>query len=451
MPDPYKVRIPLRTEGIALPEFEVNDLEVRETNRSRSEERKNSDKDFELIASFEAEPEERDQKTAEMHERAQRLAQIISFLTSRGVVAETPMKTYRADKEVQVTQMSGTTVVPSDWDDFFIDLYEALETSEEISKEVLRALRWYATGLASEHYTDRFLAFWLALEIQAKPKKKSAEEIDPDVENPVDQAMDAMRDEIESDYIKSRVNHFISERIRDESIPEAVAREIRETLGDNHSTVHEGLENQIKSFQRDRSNLVHDGESIEDVKNKASTLESYNRLLFKRKLDPIFSEEYDSNKFPDATSVSRVTSLYIILADHPNGLTEDELRKEAFAATRDFEKTAEIMGLTAPIHDFESIGIVEDDRDGETVYKLDGDGPLFGCPACGDEFKDLFLLTRHLSDTDVEETDDGIDYHSGEHGEWRAEQGLAGDEREMREIDSWTTQRREELIVDQEE
>jgi hypothetical protein len=448
MPDPYEVRIPLRTEGISLPEIDFDGLEMRETSRSQREDRREGDKEFELVASFEAEPEDREEKKTEMHERAQKLAQIISFLTSRGVVAETPLKTYRADKRVQLTEESGTTVIPSGWDGFFVDLFETLEGTDEIDEEVIRALRWYAAGLVSEHYTDRFLMFWLALEIQADPQEKSPEEIDPDVENPVEQAMQAVRDEIESNYIKGRVNGFIAERIRDESIPEAVAREIRETLGEDHSSVHNGLESEMKSFQKDRSNLVHDGVPIDDVKDKAGTLESHNRLLLKRKLDPIFTGEYDSGMFPDATAVPRVEALQIILAEHPDGLTKDELRKEAFAATRDFEKAAQIVGLTAPIHDLENMGVVGEEHDGETIYKLADDGPMFECPVCGDEFETLFVLTRHLTDADAEEGDEGMEYHSGEHGEWRAGHGMAEDRWEMREVESWTHERREELMVD---
>lgn len=450
MPDPYEVRIPLQTEGIALPEIDFDGLEIRETTRSQNEDRQQGDKDFELIAHFEAEPEEREDKKAEIHERAQQLAQIISFLTSRGVVAETPLKTYRADKTVQITDMSGTTIIPSGWDSFFIDLFEALERTDEINEEVIRGLRWYAAGLASEHSTDRFLMFWLALEIQARPQEKLPEDIDPDVDDPVGQAMQAVRDEVKSDYVKGRVNQFIAERIRDESIPEAVAREIRETLGEDHPSVHDELESEMKDFQRDRSNLVHDGVPIDDVKDKAGTLESHNRLLLKRKLDAIFIDEYDSDKFPDATAVPRVTSLQIILADHPDGLTKDELRKEAFAATRDFEEAAQIVGLTAPIHDLGNMGVVEEERDGETVYKLANDGPRFECPVCGDEFETLFILTRHLTDADAEEGEEGMNYHSGEHGEWRAAQGLARNRREMREVEAWTHDRREELMTEEE-
>lgn len=409
-----------------MPEIAFDGLEISETTRSQNEDRRQGDKDFELIAHFEAEPEEREDKKAEMHERAQQLAQIISFLTSRGVVTETPLKTYRADKTVQITDMSGTTIIPSGWDSFFIDLFEVLERTDEINEEVIRVLRWYAAGLASEHSTDRFLMFWLALEIQARPQEKSPEDIDPDVDDPVGQAMQTVRDEVKSDYVKGRVNQFIAERIRDESIPEAVAREIRETLGEDHPSVHDRLESEMKDFQRDRSNLVHDGVPIDDVKDKTGTLESHNRLLLKRKLDPIFIDEYDSDKFPDATAVPRVTSPQIILADHPDGLTKDELRKEAFAATRDFEKAAQIVGLTTPIHNLENMGVVEEERDGETVYKLANDGPIFECPVCGDEFETLFILTRHLTDADAEEGEEGMNYHSGEHGEWRVAQGLAG-------------------------
>ncbi|QRV17438.1 hypothetical protein JMJ58_21010 (plasmid) [Haloterrigena salifodinae] len=446
MTDPYEVRIPLRTENISLPQFDVNGLEVRETARSGSEDRRDSDKDFELIASFEAAREERDEKKGGMHERAQRLGHIISFLTGQGVVAETPLKTYRSDKRVQVTETSGTTVVPNDWGDFFIDIYTALEKANEIDEEVLRALRWYTTGVASEHHTDRFLAFWLALEIQAESQEKSANEIDPDVEEPVEQAMAAVRKNIESNYVKSRVNDFIAEYIRDETIPEAIAQEILDILGENHSTADEELESKIKSLQNDRSNLVHHGKPIDDVKRKATTLESYNRLLLKRKLDPIFSDDYDSDKFPEAAEVPLGTALQIILADHPDGLTKEELRKEAFAATRDFEQAARIVELIGPAHDLENLGIVED-----TVYKLDSDGPVFVCPVCDDEFEVEFSLTRHLADADSEETDEGGDYHSGEHGEWRAEKGLAENQREWRKVDAWITEHREEVMVENEE
>ena len=443
MANPYEVRIPLRTEGISLPEIEVDRLKVRETSRSRHEERRIGDKDFELVANFEAEPEEKEKKRTEMHRRSQRLAQIISFLTNRGVIAETPMKTYRADNNIQVTAESGTTNIPSDWGDFFVDIYESIDDTDEIGESVMRALRWYATGLASEHHTDRFLSFWLALEIQAESQRKDPEEIDPEVDKPVEQAMEVVREEVKSNKVKMRVNQYISERIRDESIPEAVAREIQETLNENHPRVPDKIEGQMKDFQRDRSNLVHHGESIDDVKSKAGTLESYNKSLLKRKLDPIFSGEYDSNKFPDAAIVDRVTSLQIILADHPDGLTEEELRKEAFAATRDFRKAAEIIGLTTPIHELEDI--VEERRNDETVYKLNGTGPIFVCPVCDEEFKEIFLLTRHLTDTDAEDVNDKRDYHTGEHGTWREKQGLAKDNRELWEVDSWAHENREEL------
>ncbi|WP_162989904.1 hypothetical protein [Natronorubrum halophilum] len=446
MPDSYEVRIPIRTESISLPEFNVNGLKVRETPRSRSEDRRASDKRFEFIANFQAEQDERDEKTKEMHERAQRLSHIISFLTGHGVVAETPLKTYRPDSRVRITETSGATVIPSDWENFFVDLYEVLEESDEIDTEILRALRWFTRGLASEHPTDRFLAFWLALEIQVKAQEKSADEIDPNVEDPVEQAMEAMRNGIESDYVKSRVNQFIAEAIRDETIPEAIAREIRETLGENHSIVNNELEGKIRSFQSDRSDLVHDGDPIDEVKSKASTLESYNRLLLKRKLDPVFVEEYGSDMFPDATEVPRATALQIILADNPDGLTKAELRKEAFAATRDFQQTARIVELLGPHHDLENLGIVED-----SVYKLDRDGPVFVCPVCGDEFEVVFALIRHLTDADAVETDEGMDYHSGEHGEWRADQELAENKREWREVDSWVTKRREKLRADDKE
>jgi hypothetical protein len=448
MPDPYEVRIPLRTEGISLPELDFDGFEMRETSRSRQGDRQEGAKEFELVASFEAEPDEREEKKAEMHERAQKLAQIISFLTSRGIVAETPLKTYRADKHIQLTEESGTTVIPSGWEGFFVDLFEALEDTDEIDEEVMRALRWYATGLASEHPTDRFLMFWLALEIQADPEGKSPEEIDPDVDEPVEQAMQAVRDEIKSNYVKGRVNQFIAERIRDESIPEAVARELRATLGEDHPSVHDGLEDEMKSFQGDRSNLVHDGVPIDDVKTKAGTLESHNRLLLKRKLDPIFAEDYNSDKFPDATAVPRISALQTILADYPDGLTKSELREEAFAATRDFDKAAQIIELTAPIHDPKNMGIVEEERDGETIYKLADNGLMFECPVCSDEFETAFILTRHLTDADAEEREEGMEYHSGEHGEWRADHGMVRDRREMREVEAWTHESREELMVD---
>jgi len=57
-------------------------------------------------------------------------------------------------------------------------------------------------------------------------------------------------------------------------------------------------------------------------------------------------------------------------------------------------------------------------------------------------------ITRHLTDADAEEGDEGMEYHSGEHGEWRAGHGMAEDRREMREVESWTHERREELMID---
>lgn len=94
------------------------------------------------------------------------------------------------------------------------------------------------------------------------------------------------------------------------------------------------------------------------------------------------------------------------------------------------------------------MGVVEEERDGETVYKLADDGPKFECPVCGDEFETLFVLTRHLTDADAEEGDEGMDYLAGEHGEWRADRGIAEERREMRKVESWTHEHREELMVD---
>jgi len=248
MPAPYETRIPIRVDEVEFPSFEVRGLELQETQQSRKEDRDRGDREFELIARFKAEPENHDEQKSQKHQQALRLGELITLLTEHSVVAKTPLKSYRTDRHVQVTDISGTDAFPEDLIGYLQGLFDNLETTiestDDIAEDTLRSLRWYTTGLAADDETDQFLAFWLALEILAERQEREQpniqsrashvmqtirthvqsqdmiDEIEGFIDRQVtenvgssdadaDQAMDAVVRNVNDDYIKQRVNDFI--------------------------------------------------------------------------------------------------------------------------------------------------------------------------------------------------------------------------------------------------
>lgn len=75
--------MPLRTPNLELPEVEIDGLTIRETNTSEDREQFD-DKEYEIVAEFEADRDEVGQKKAESYERAKRFAYLFSFVTENG-------------------------------------------------------------------------------------------------------------------------------------------------------------------------------------------------------------------------------------------------------------------------------------------------------------------------------------------------------------------------------
>lgn len=369
MSKPYEIRIPLRTEGITLPETDFEEFKIQETMRSRMGESPTY-KTFELVAGFDAEANEVEKKKSEIYQRAQTLAQVLSFLTCHGIVAETPWKTYRTDQSVQHIRESTTFPIPREMDGLLVNIFSSVKESDELDDGTMRALRWYALGLASERPKDRLIMFWFTLENQSTPKEISKQKQGPEFLEAVEHAEDVIKGEVKENDVRSRLIQFIKEKLREESIPEAVAREIKETLGEDHPRVAGDLQEEMRVCQKARSNIVHKGFTHQDEEELAKKLESYSRFVLQRKLSPVFRGKYESKHFPAATTASNPQILEMILADYPQGLTENELLKEAFTATRDIRKAARAAAFARSPKAEIRPGVAEKKEDGNKVYFL---------------------------------------------------------------------------------
>ncbi|MDS0300916.1 HEPN domain-containing protein [Halogeometricum sp. S1BR25-6] len=369
MSKPYEVRIPLRTEGITLPEIDLEEFKIQETTRSRMDESLTY-KTFELVAGFDAEANEVEERRSEIYQRAQRLAQILSFLTCHGIVAETPWKTYRSDQSVQHIRESAIFPMPREMNGLLFNIFTSVEESNEIDEGTMRALRWYALGLASERPKDRLIMFWFTLENQSKPKEISKQKQGHEFVEAVEHAEDVVKDEIKENDVRSRLIEFLKRDLRWESIPEAVAREVKETLGNDHPRIADDLEEEMKACQTARSDLVHNGSTDKNEEELANKLESYCRFVLQRKLSPVFRGKYESKHFPAATTASNPQILEMILANYPQGLTENELLKEAFTATRDMRKAARAAAFAKSPEAETRPGVAEKKEDGNQVYFL---------------------------------------------------------------------------------
>lgn len=493
MPASYETRIPIRVDEVEFPSFEVRGLELQETQQSRKEDRDRSDREFELIARFEAEPENHDEQKEQKHQQALRLGELITLLTEHSVVAETPLKSYRTDRTVQVTDISGTDAFPEDLIGYLRDLFDNLETTiestDDIAEDTLRSLRWYTTGLAANDETDQFLAFWLALEIIAERQEREQpniqsrashamqtirthvqsqdmiDEIESFIDRQVtedvgisdadaDQAMDAVVRNVNDDYIKQRVNDFISKEIKHddynrESTAEAIEREVRETVGEEHSLVHMGMLSELSTWEDDRNALVHAGVPIENPAEKVPRMERYLKTVLRHKLDPIFTGHYASSIYPDADEVPETTALRTVLREAGQPLTAEEVEREIFAASRDIRTVREVRQLLdGHLVDLDDLGIQETTFQGDTAYEFVGQEIRFECPVCPDQFDSSYQLARHLAEEDFQDTSDGPDYHVGDHGEWREDEGLPCERRELHGIERWVLDNEDEVLVD---
>lgn len=327
---------------------------------------------------------------------------------------------------------SGTTVFPHEWYEHIETIFDNLESNVPADDEILRSLRWYSRSTIQDDDTDAFLSLWLSLEILSDKQKKTIPELDSDSGDPVEEGMEAIRQNVDSTYLKQEINSFIAERLRDESIPESIERELRETLGEQHSIVGEGLLPRLKQMQRDRSNLVHDGEPIDDLKNKKSRLDRIVRFLLKSKLDTVFTGEYDSDFFWEGPQIPFENTLHLVMSQYDRPLELDEIEKEVVAANRDIQVLEEAMeAFSSSTH--EKIG-VEEVEDGK--YQFVGYGYTIGCPVCDEGFETRYLLAYHLAWSDVDR-ESGSDFHEGAHGSWREDEGFPADEPATNAIEGW--------------
>lgn len=201
--------MPLRTPNLQLPEVEIDGLTIRETNASEDREQLD-DKEYEIVAEFEAERDEVGQKKAESHERAKRFAYLFSFVTGNGILVEEPRRAYSVSRGGLV-ETTGTTLFPHEWYKHIEAIFDNLENNISANDEILRSLRWYSQSTVQGDDTDAFLSLWLSLEILSDKQEKTIAELDSIPGNPVDEAMRTIRQNVDSSYLKQEINDFLRE------------------------------------------------------------------------------------------------------------------------------------------------------------------------------------------------------------------------------------------------
>ncbi|WP_135855210.1 HEPN domain-containing protein [Halorussus salinus] len=495
MSNPYGVRIPLRlAPDFQLPNVQTSNLTIRKVTGSGDSD---SDPDYEILAEFSANTDEVDEKKQEMYKEATNLGELFSFVSGKGVVTGPPHKPYRQDKTVQVTATGGTFNYPKAWAEFIVDLYENFKATD-FDESTKNAMRWYSSGLSRENPTDRFLSFWLALEIlsdkynvgdptvsknlkreakraikearsaiQSELTQDAADIISEEVErfvkrdllnepgvrdDEIETAREAVVDNISSTAMKGKISTFLANELGSHNedhgdIVDAIVELLRNTLGRGHPEVTEDLPKEIGTLYGSRNGLVHEGTPIENVHQKADQLEEFVCLVLKRRLDPVFIGEYDSSYFPESEFFYFDENLVqVLLHDEQRVLTENELFQRILAAKRVLRSNRRIGYLIADVMNADHLGIEVEESNGTKTFEYIGTNQSFECPVCGEMFDGTFFLARHLVKTDsILSTSLNRNRGVGNHAKWLLENDLPVDHIGLKETYDWVDRNREEL------
>ena len=279
---------------------------------------------------------------------AQRIVNTLSFVTEEGLVLGEPYDPVPRDVPNQST-MDGVPQINSYILDISSNTYSNIQEQFESNSQLDRALRWYRLGKSTVTPEDKYVAFWTGLEASVEQERILTD----DEEEAYDRVQDGIADLIydtedydeeegELDDLKDSIKRNIG-WAKKESIPDAIYRNIQNIVDNKDIPNVDGdsLRSKISTLSGDRADVVHRGEEVENVRQKAAYLE----LLLRRLIEDSLSDPY-SNLFPNKPKTPdhsfRVNpdEWFRAIFEGPNTeLTRNEIRKRAFALSNELEES----------------------------------------------------------------------------------------------------------------
>lgn len=312
------------------------DFEIVEVTFSENTTRK----EYEAKTIIEAENRENAIKKAQ--EKIENILDVISFVREVGFEIGYPSVFQKDSKEMmQVTRFGLTPIITEAHKRIIKRVYENLEPKfkdkDNLSKEMKRALlalRWYRKGCFFSNLTDKFLAFWIAVESLAGEDSKSKRDLPFDVKDCIECVK---RKEVRDNKLRSRVIKNIHEAYR--PIPDVITEKIQNMLKIEDINKIEEIKAKIRKMQEDRSDIIHNGNIQIDVAAHNEYLKQLMEKLLREKLDTAFDSFI--NSWPTAKLRENlredhfeIESIKCVLSMYPEGATADEIEYGLFSLTK---------------------------------------------------------------------------------------------------------------------
>ena len=312
------------------------DFEIAEITFSENKTRK------EYEAKMIIEAENRKNATKMAQEKIGNILDVISFVREVGFEMGYPFVFQKDSKEmVQVTRSVEIPIITEVHKKIIKRVYENLKPtfkdegilSEKMNRALL-ALRWYRKGCFFNNPTDKFLAFWFAVESLAGEKSKSKRRLPFNLErckNCVTQSG------LDGNDLMSQVIGNIHEAYR--PIPDVITENITDILKIEDSDEIEEIRAKIKKMQKDRSGIVHKGNVQIDVTVHNEYLKQLMEKLLREKLDIAFDSFINSWPTAELRENSsedhlEIEAIKYVLSMHPRGATIDEIEYGLFSLTK---------------------------------------------------------------------------------------------------------------------
>jgi mRNA-degrading endonuclease HigB of HigAB toxin-antitoxin module len=279
---------------------------------------------------------------------AQRIVNTLSFVTEQGIVLGEPYDPVPTDVPNQSTT-DGVPQINSYILDISSDTYSNIQEQLETNGQLDRALRWYRLGKSTVTPEDKYVAFWTGLEASVDQESALTDDeleaynrVQNGIEDLVYATDDYDEEEGELDDLKNSIKNNIG-WAKKESIPDAIHRNIKHIVDDEDIPNVDGdsLRSKLSTLSHDRANVVHRGEEVENVREKAAYLE----LLLRRLIEDTISNPY-SDLFPNkpetpdhSLRVSPDEWFRAIFEESDIELTRNEIRKRAFALSNELEES----------------------------------------------------------------------------------------------------------------
>lgn len=318
----------------------IGDFEIVEVTFSKNR----TNKEYEAKITVEAENKENAIKNAQ--ERIENVLDVISFVREVGFDIGRPYVFQKDSNEiVQITRSEVTPIITGVHKRIINSVYENLEPmfkdKEALSKgrkRALLALRWYRHGCFFSNPTDKFMAFWIAVESLAGESSEQKRELPFDV----DECIKCVKDKGVEGDMRSQVIQSIHNAYR--PIPVVITEEIKNILKIDDNDEIDRIKENIQQMQRDRSDIVHKGNVQIDVAVHNGCLKQLIEALLREELDTAF--DHFINSWPTAKQreklsdnyYSEIEAIKCVLSRYPEGATIGEIEYGLFSLTKRFRE-----------------------------------------------------------------------------------------------------------------